>query len=103
MSNEIVNQKRREFLGVSALALSLAVIGVPAMANPVQTQINGFTPVYRGAITVNEPGKVNVHPVTYKLHGLDIAANVYTPAKLRRTMIGPRNIRPSSSPTRTAA
>ncbi len=50
------------------------------MANPAETKINGFTPVYRGAITQNEPGKVNVHPVTYKLHGLDIAANVYTPA-----------------------
>lgn len=44
------------------------------------SKISNFTPVYRGAITANESGKVNVHPVTYKLHGLDIAANVYTPA-----------------------
>ena len=41
---------------------------------------NPFGLVYRNAITENVAGKVNIHPVTYKLHGLDIAANVYTPA-----------------------
>jgi len=40
-----------------------------------------FTLVYEGAITKNEPSKVNIHPVTYKLGNLDIVANVYTPAK----------------------
>ena len=41
---------------------------------------NPFTLVYEGAIMNNEHGKVNIHPVTYQLGGLDIAANVYTPA-----------------------
>lgn len=43
-------------------------------------QANPFGLVYRDAITENIPGKVNVHPVSYKLNGITIAANIYTPA-----------------------
>lgn len=42
---------------------------------------NPFGLVYRDAITENVPGKVNIHPVTYKLNGIDISANIYIPAK----------------------
>lgn len=41
---------------------------------------NPFGLVYQNAISKNIVGQVNIHPVTYKLNGLDIAANVYTPA-----------------------
>lgn len=41
---------------------------------------NPYSLVYEGAISENLDGKVNIHPVTYKLNGIDIAANVYTPA-----------------------
>ena len=41
---------------------------------------NPFGLVYEYAITENKPGQVNIHPVTYALCGLKIAANVYTPA-----------------------
>ena len=41
---------------------------------------NPFGLVYQDAITENLPGKVNIHPVHYLLQGIEISANVYTPA-----------------------
>ena len=43
-------------------------------------KLNPFTLTYDGALSENVTGKVNIHPVTYKLNGIDISANVYTPA-----------------------
>lgn len=40
---------------------------------------NPFGLVYGGAITENVKGQVNIHPVTYQINDITIAANVYTP------------------------
>lgn len=62
---------------VMAAVLSTSVM---LNSNVFAAENNPFGLVYDNAITENVAGKVNIHPVTYKLHGLDIAANVYTPA-----------------------
>lgn len=48
-------------------------------------QQNPFTLAYDGAISENVKGKVNIRAVTYKLNGIDISANVYTPANYDST------------------
>lgn len=68
-----------EVLGTALLAaITIGTIGTAAMAADYKK--NPYTLTYEGAITENVAGSVNIHPVNYKLHGLDIAANVYTPA-----------------------
>lgn len=48
-------------------------------------QSNSYGLVYEGAITKNVNGKVNIHPVTYKISEITIAANVYTPPNYNPT------------------
>lgn len=56
-------------------------INLMADAGPVHDyRDNPFGLVYEYAITENVPGQVNIHPVSYQLRGLRIAANVYIPA-----------------------
>ena len=66
---------------LKTLSLLLAAIIISSgAAMAADYKLNPFTLVYDGAITENAKGKVNIHPVTYKLNGIDISANVYTPA-----------------------
>jgi len=61
--------------------LFTAILLATSTISSGQTRLkNPYGLVYRNAITENVSGKVNIHPVTYKLNGIDIAANVYTPA-----------------------
>lgn len=66
------------------LLVSLLVLGgMTAMAADYKQ--NPFTLAYEGAITKNVKGSVNIQTVTYKLNGIDISANIYTPANYSPT------------------
>jgi len=63
-----------------SLLLAAAVSISSGAAIAADYKLNPYTLTYGGAIAENVKGKVNIHPVTYKLNGIDISANVYTPA-----------------------
>lgn len=71
---------------ITALAITTsAIMAATAQINQNVNTKNPFGLVYEGAITENVKGKVNIHPVTYNINGIAIAANVYTPAHYNLT------------------
>ena len=67
-------------LKIITLLLATIISISSGAATATDNKLNPFTLVYEGAITENVKGKVNIHSVTYKLNGIEISANVYTPA-----------------------
>ena len=65
---------------IKAAALSAIISTLSGVTMAADYKQNPFTLAYDGAITENVKGKANIHPVKYKLDGIDISANVYTPA-----------------------
>lgn len=56
------------------------ILGVCAMSTSVHAEsVNPWGQVYKGAITENIKGKVNIKSVIYNQKGIDIAANIYYP------------------------
>lgn len=67
------------------LILTAIIMTISILASAQTKPQNPLGLVYEDAIIENVNGKVNIHPVTYKVNGISIAANVYTPANYDTT------------------
>lgn len=67
-------------MAIKAALLAFASGMLAGDAVAADYRANPFTLAYDDAISENVEGRVNIHPVAYAIRGLEIAANVYTPA-----------------------
>lgn len=78
MSNTDKRTPRMPLFPALTPTILLGVISFNTAMSAVHNE-NPFGLVYHDAITTNIAGQVQIHPVTYQLNNIEIAANVYTP------------------------
>ena len=71
--------KKTTLILIALMAMTTANAQIYGDEGPTLTP-NTMGLVYEDAINENLPGKVNIHRVTYTVDGIDVVANVYTPA-----------------------